>query len=445
MLILLFYVMKTGSGYVRSDGTVVIFLQTASQARRIYATVLNVRTNADGYKEQGVTFPDGDMQYRLICDTYNEIGLSPTDVTYVEAHGTGTIVGDAQEVNSITDFFCSERRDAPLLIGSVKSNMGHAEAASGLCSIVKILLAMETGVIPGNLHFETPRSNLHGIIDGRLKVVDRNTQWAGGIVGVNSFGFGGANAHVILKSNEKQKLPTSNHTFPRLAIVSGRTNDAINLLLNEIDENKNDVELLNMINEIHVKNIPLHYFRGYAVVGDTIETIREVTENIDEKRSIWYIYSGVGSQWTNMGKDLMELDVFRKSIERSADVLKPKGIDLIALLTNSGENTFDDVLNSFVAIICVQIGLTDVLKHLGIKPDGIVGHSYGEICSAYADGCLTAEETVLVAYWNGYCASTTPLEKAMMASVGLSLDEMKVSMTHFATFRLNFFYYFHFI
>lgn len=164
---------ETGDGYVRSDGCVVIFMQKASQARRIYSTVLNIRTNTDGSKEQGITFPNGEMQKQLIREAYNEIGLNAADVPFIEADGTGTKVGDTQEVNAITDLFCSEPRDTPLLIGSVKSNMGHAEAASGLCAIVKVLLAMETGVIPANLHFSMPNPNLHGIIDGCIKVVDR--------------------------------------------------------------------------------------------------------------------------------------------------------------------------------------------------------------------------------------------------------------------------------
>lgn len=187
---------ESGNGYVRSDGCVVTFLQKAADSRRIYATILNVRTNTDGAKDQGITFPNGQMQNRLIRETYEEIGLDPKLVSYVEAHGTGTKVGDPQEVNSICDFFCKDRK-TPLLIGSVKSNMGHSEPASGVCSIAKILIAMEAGVIPGNLHYKNANPDLYGIMDGRMKVVDRNMEWNGGIIGLNSFGFGGANAHVI--------------------------------------------------------------------------------------------------------------------------------------------------------------------------------------------------------------------------------------------------------
>lgn len=161
--------MLAGNGYVRSEAAVVIYLQKASVARRVYATVVNARTNTDGNKEQGITFPSGDMQKRLILETYAEAGVSPSEVVYVEAHGTGTKVGDPQEVNAIADVFC-KGRPGPVLVGSVKSNMGHSEPASGLCSIAKVLIAMENGQIPANLHFKDPNKNIPALQDGRLQV-----------------------------------------------------------------------------------------------------------------------------------------------------------------------------------------------------------------------------------------------------------------------------------
>lgn len=153
----------------RAEAVSTIFLQKAHDARRIYATVIDIKTNVDGYKVQGLTFPSGEMQNKLMREVYDNCNINPADVTYVEAHGTGTKVGDPQEVNSIVDIFCKNRKD-PLLIGSVKSNMGHAEAACGLCSIVKVLISMECGIIPGNLHFKNPNPNIPALSDGRLKV-----------------------------------------------------------------------------------------------------------------------------------------------------------------------------------------------------------------------------------------------------------------------------------
>lgn len=412
---------ESGNGYVRSEGCVVILMQRAVNARRIYSSVLNVRTNTDGSKEQGITYPSGDMQNRLIRETYQDIGLNPSEVTYVEAHGTGTKVGDPQEVNSICDFFCKDRK-SPLLIGSVKSNMGHSEPASGVCSLAKLLIAMNEGVIPANLHFKKPNPDLHGLLDGRMKVVDKNHKWEGGIIGVNSFGFGGANAHVILKSHRKPKVVTPKDDFPKLVVCSGRTEEAVEAILETASKHQDDEEFLGLINEIHSKPISSHFYRGFALVkGDNVT--REVLDFKDEKRPVWYIYSGMGSQWASMAKDLMQLDVFRNSIHRCAEALKPEGLDLIDILTKSDEARFDNILYSFVSIAAVQVALTDVLTHCGMTPEGMVGHSVGELGCAYADGCFTPEQTVLAAYWRGRSILDTNLSEGAMAAVGLSWEE----------------------
>lgn len=415
-----------GAGYVRAEGCVVFYIQRATKARRVYASVLNARINTDGHKEQGITFPSGEMQNRLITETYNSVGIRGADVTYVEAHGTGTAAGDPQEVNSITDFFCVDRKE-PLLVGSVKSNMGHSEAASGTCSLAKILIAMENGIIPGNLHYNTPNPELKSIIDGRIKVVDRNTQWNGGIVGLNSFGFGGANGHVILKSFTKPKaLPIPENSLPRLVITSGRTNESVLEILGAAQVHKNDSEFLGLINDIHLKNIPRHGFRGYTIVdGSNTVSLQESQEMIDQNRPIWYIYSGMGSQWAGMARDLMQIDVFRNSIEKCAKALRSEGIDLIKVMTEKDDNIFNSILNSFISITAIQVALTDLLHFLNITPNGVVGHSVGELGCAYADGCFTPEQAVLAAYWRGKSILDTDLAPGAMAAVGLSWEQCK--------------------
>lgn len=148
-------------------------MQKSCDAKRVYATVINSKTNTDGNKEQGITYPSGDMQNKLMREVYNEAGINPADVAYVEAHGTGTKVGDPQECNSIADLFCKDRK-GPLLMGSVKSNMGHSEPASGLCSVAKVLVAMESGFIPGNLHYNSPNTDIPALSDGRIQVCANN-------------------------------------------------------------------------------------------------------------------------------------------------------------------------------------------------------------------------------------------------------------------------------
>lgn len=416
---------SSGNGYVRSEAAVVILLQKASSARRVYATVLNAGTNTDGNKEQGITFPAGGMQKRLIERVYNEVGINPADVAYVEAHGTGTKVGDPQEVNSIADVFC-KNRTTPLLIGSVKSNMGHSEPASGLCSIAKVLIAMERGMIPGNLHFKEANKEIAALNDGRLQVVHKNWPWNGGMAAINSFGFGGANAHIILRSNPKNKgsnaapMPSQ---VPRVIAVSGRTEEAVNHLLDEAEKNQ-DEEFYALLNDIHKQNIAGHGFRGYTLLGGA-EPTREVAMAGEAGRPVWWVFAGMGSQWASMAKSMMRLEPFAKAINTCAAALKPHGVNLIDLVTNSDAKTFENVLNSFVSIAAVQVALVDTLRSMGIEPDGIIGHSVGELGCAYADNTFTAEQTVLAAYWRGRAILESKLAPGAMAAVGMSWEEVK--------------------
>lgn len=127
------------TGYMRSETIGVVYLQRAKTAKRIYATLVYAKTNCDGYKEQGITFPSSEMQRSLFEEFYSECGISPSSLAYIEAHGTGTKVGDPEEINAVQKIFCKDR-NSPLLIGSVKSNLGHSEPASGLCQIAKVII-----------------------------------------------------------------------------------------------------------------------------------------------------------------------------------------------------------------------------------------------------------------------------------------------------------------
>nr|XP_022904132.1 fatty acid synthase isoform X2 [Onthophagus taurus] len=413
---------ESGNGYVRSEAAVVVFLQKASNSRRVYATVLGAKTNTDGNKEQGITYPSGNMQNKLMKEVYAEAGVSPYEVSYVEAHGTGTKVGDPQEVNSIAELFCKNRKGS-LLIGSVKSNMGHSEPASGLCSMAKVVIAMESGFIPGNLHFKSPNPDIPALNDGRLKVVTKPEPWNGGIMAINSFGFGGANAHIVLRSNPKPKTTWPMGPLPRVIGISGRTEDGVNEFLDQIVTHKQDEEFLSLIDQVHSLNIPGHSYRGYAVLGD--EITKEISQLQGDKRPLWYVFSGMGSQWPQMAKQLIEIEIFKNSIKKCSDALKPKGINLEDLLINGTDATFDNVLNSFISIAAVQVALTDILTTIGLTPDGIVGHSVGEIGCAYADGTLTAEQAILAAYSRGKAIMESNLNPGAMAAVGLSWEECK--------------------
>ncbi|KAG8225765.1 hypothetical protein J437_LFUL005724, partial [Ladona fulva] len=412
---------EQADGYCRSETVAVVFLQKNTVANRIYGTIVHAKTNCDGYKEQGITYPSGRMQRELLHEFYSECKIDPGTLGYLEAHGTGTKVGDPEELNAIDEVFCKPRnleKLGPLPVGSVKSNLGHSEAASALCSVAKVLLAMETGFIPPNLHFNEPRRGIPALAENRVKVVTEKTKWTGGLAGVNSFGFGGANAHVLFRWNEKPKLPPLNglggDTIPRLVIASGRSEEAVERILSEVESmGPVDPEFVALLHKIHSSNIPGHIYRGYTLYYP------------GARRSLWFVFSGMGSQWAGMGKDLLRLPAFASAIATCDSVLKPRGLNIYRIISDEDPGIYEDILNSFVGIAAVQIGLVDALAAAGIEADGFVGHSVGELGCAYADGCLTAQQMILAAYSRGLASIETPLIVGSMAAVGLSQRQVR--------------------
>ncbi|NWS73173.1 FAS synthase, partial [Crotophaga sulcirostris] len=413
----------SGAGYCRSEAMVVVLLTKKSMAKRIYATVVNAGTNTDGFKEQGVTFPSGEMQQKLASSVLRESGIRPEEVEYVETHGTGTKVGDPQELNGVINVFTQCERE-PLLIGSVKSNMGHSEAASGLAALVKVLLSLEHGVWAPNIHYSTPNPDIPALQDGTLKVVSQPMPVKGGLVSINSFGFGGANANVVLRPNKSKSQPLETSNVPRLVQFCGRTQEAVEVLIEETRKRAECVPFMSLVSDISGIPVSSMPYRGYTLVG-TESDIKEVERVHSSGRPLWYICSGMGTQWKGMGLSLMKLDLFRQSILRSDEALKDTGLKVSDLLLKEDENTFDDTVHAFVGLAAIQIAQIDILKAAGLEPDGIVGHSVGELACGYADKSLSHEEAILAAYWRGRCVKEAKLPPGGMAAVGLTWEECK--------------------
>uniref|UniRef100_A0A8D8UL46 Fatty acid synthase n=1 Tax=Cacopsylla melanoneura TaxID=428564 RepID=A0A8D8UL46_9HEMI len=418
---------EAANGYCRSEAVCIMLLQKQKDSKRIYARVVHAKTNCDGYKEQGITYPSGQLQQRLLEDFYEECEVDPKKLAWVEAHGTGTKVGDPEEVQALENVFCPGR-DSPLLIGSVKSNIGHSEPASGVCSVTKVILSMENGFIPPNINFKSPRKDIPSFHNGKIRVVTEKQPWDGGLVGINSFGFGGANCHVLLESNPKLKsnngLPSDD--LPRLVCASGRTEEAVEVMLNDLESRPLDVEFVRLFHDIHNEDIAGHVYRGYTILSKKPNNlVRSITHFSGETRPIWFVFSGMGSQWTGMGADLMRIPAFAAAIEKCHNVLKPKGVDVKRIITENNPKIFDNIFNSFVGIAAIQIGLVDVLQTLNIVPDHIIGHSVGELGCAYADGCFTIEQTILAAYYRGLASIETEFIRGSMAAIGLGYKDIR--------------------
>ncbi|XP_075559836.1 fatty acid synthase-like [Dermacentor variabilis] len=420
-----------GNGYVRSETVGVFFLQRASEARRIYAKVINVKANTDGYKTEGITFPSSKLQERLLREVYAEAKVDPRKVGYVEAHGTGTKVGDPQELSAISNVFCGPGREKPLKIGSVKSNIGHSEGSSGIGSMAKVILALETGTIAGNLHFKEANPNIPSLHDGTIEVVDKPSPLPGNLIGINSFGFGGANVHAILEANPApcvDTLPREKPELPRLVLMAGRNKDSLERTLNRVEAEgpypDSAYALLNKVGQPSLYQFP---YRGFAVIrvdGSGQEAVKVAEQAPFEKRPLWFVFTGMGCQWNGMARQMMQFDVFARSIRKSHELLEQFGIDLIDLVTS--DNPANQTLVSpFVSVAVIQVALVDMLRAIGVHPDGILGHSAGETGCAYADGGFTAEQTVLCAYWRGRCVELEKPPKGAMAAVGLTWEETK--------------------
>ncbi|KAF9823812.1 hypothetical protein SFRURICE_006663, partial [Spodoptera frugiperda] len=317
----------------------------------------------------------------------------------------GTRVGDPQELQAIDEIFCPGRK-SPLLIGSIKSNLGHTEPASGLCSIAKMCIAYNTGYIPPNIHFKTPREGVAALAEKRLSVVTDKTPWGRGMSGVNN------------------GIPSDN--LPRLACVSGRTVSAVARILDDLESRTVDVDEIRLLHAIHDDDIAGHDFKGYilldqlkhSLLGSTptksVQLARQIQYFSGVRRPVWFVYSGMGSQWAGMAKELMRIPVFAAAIEKHQPDEDRHWND---------PKIYDNILNSFIGIAAVQIGLTDVLKTIGIEPDYIIGYSVGDFGCAYADGCLTAEEVILSAYNRGLALENKPYFKDSMADISIGYHQ----------------------
>ncbi|XP_067207655.1 fatty acid synthase-like isoform X2 [Linepithema humile] len=415
------------SGYSRSETVSVVYLQKAKNAKRIYAICKQIKLNNDGYKEEGITFPSSHMQSALLTEFYNECKVPPSDLDYIEAHGTATRVGDPEEINAIRNVLCQNRK-TPLMVGSVKSNLGHAEPASGFTQIAKVIIAFETGFVPPNINFTSPRNDIDALMDGSIRVITEAMPLKNGYIAMNSFGFGGSNAHLLLKWNPKKKVNNGApiDDLPRLVALSGRTEESVKLFLNDVANHPIDVEYIRLLHDIHTNDIDGHSWRGYIILASRQKnSIQKVQHCKNKKRPICFIFSALKLQWSEMGKKLLKFNAFANAVKMCDTILKPYDISITNILTKMDEKLNKSVLHTFVGSIAIQIGLVDLLTSIEIIPDFIVGHFAGELGCAYADGCLTMEQTILSAYFIGLACVKEKLVHSSTAVVNLDYKSLK--------------------
>ncbi|XP_052739226.1 fatty acid synthase [Bicyclus anynana] len=423
------------AGCAMSEAVNVLFLQKAKDALRIYAEVVHVKciytsSLQDETKGQKYSFyRDPEDMADFLNTFYQEIQIPPQVVEYVEAFGLGELKTDKAELEAIEKVFCNNRKST-LLVGSVMSNIGYTESASGISNITKVLLGYHNGLLAGNLNCESPRNDISALRDGRMRILTDHQSFGRSYTAVNGLSVGGVNAHVLLDGHYKAKDPTRYKTkIPHLVVISGRQESSVEKILEDLKSRSVDPEEIALLHNIHKTRISGHLGRGYIVLDtngndETICLSERLDDFDDAKRPLWFVYSGMGSQWAGMGATLMRIPIFAAAIEKCRQALEPKGVNIVHIITSPDKTIFDNILNSFVGIAAIQIGLTDVLRALGILPDKIIGHSVGELGCAYADGCFTAEEMILSAYSRGLVSVQTPFIRGSMAAVGVGFEQI---------------------
>ncbi|PWY80872.1 ketoacyl-synt-domain-containing protein [Aspergillus sclerotioniger CBS 115572] len=445
----------SADGYARADGVNAIYIKRLDDAIRNHDVVRSIirgtATNSNG-RTPGIAQPSIDGQEAVVRKAYARAGLDPGQTAYVETHGTGTKVGDPVEVEALSRVFRKYQRASATLLGSVKPNLGHGEATSGLSSLIKATLALEHKKIPATIGVK----NINPAIRAKewgVEVVTRMSSFPQSPgrhphrISVSSFGYGGANAHAILE--EATCLPN------QVSYTNGWTTGAGDQSLgefalpyllpfsaNHLRSLEGRVERLSHLNLSAVSLQDLAYTlgerrshlarRGYVIAHPktmsqdiNVDNLRLSTTGrglVDDKLA--FVFTGQGAQWKGMARQLLHFPTF-------ADTVRQLDADLSSLPHPPDWRIFDILLDdsdccpinqaAFAQPIttAVQIGLVTLLRSWSIRAEAVIGHSSGEIAAAYAAGLLSTREAIILAYYRGY-AVTQQAPSGAMAAIGLN-------------------------
>ncbi|MES2591098.1 MAG: SDR family NAD(P)-dependent oxidoreductase [Bacteroidota bacterium] len=420
---------EKANGYVRSEGVGVVYLKPVSKAvadgNKIYALIKSSSCNSDGFTPEGFTVPSESAQTAMLKNAYGLANIDVNRVQYIEAHGTGTPVGDPIETKAFANVFSKRNADNPLMIGSVKTNIGHLEGAAGVAGLIKLALAIKNKTIPGNLHFDkiNPKIDLE---NWKLKVVDNTIVWpeqkdgSPRVGGVNSFGAGGTNAHVVIeeyiaKENNVKAVSVQEENF-YLFQISAQTNDALKNLLTEYKNyiNSSDQSLRDICYNIGIrrsdlkcriaitaenKNDLIHKIDAF-LEGTVLAGVVSNELNVPLKK-VGFVFTGQGPQWFAMGQELIAKEPLFKSIIQQIEAYFKEiaGWSLLEEMNKDEQSSrVNDTRIAQPAIMAIQIALVELWKKHGVQPEGVVGHSIGEVAAAYTAGSLTLEQAVQVIF-----------------------------------------------
>ncbi|MGW4843136.1 type I polyketide synthase [Nocardia brasiliensis] len=437
----------SGDGYGRGEGAGIVVLKRLDDAvrdgDRIYAVVKATGTNQDG-RTTAITVPNGDAQQALARTVCARADLTPDQITYVEAHGTGTLVGDPIELHALGLVYgAGSGRDDVVGVGSLKATLGHSEAASGVASVIKSALAIRHRTLPPQGWFEQPNPDIPFDELGirvQLEAEPVGPEVGRMTVAINSFGYGGTNAHTILQEFVPESpvvresarhygvLPLSARSPAAARAMAGRFAD---LLAEGADPDQ--------LAEAAWTRLAHHQYRTGVLVGDSTTLIDDLRhfaagEGRDAVHTISrhsskpvFVFSGMGPQWWGMARELLTTEgVFADNAHR-IDVLFREilGTSIIAeLLRPEDESRITATELAQPANFLVQVALVRALADLGITPAAVVGHSAGEVSAAYIAGMLSLRDAVLVVCHRARLQATTAGTGGMLA-IGLTSEQAR--------------------
>ncbi len=436
-------------GYARGEGAALVVLKPLAKALAdgdpIYAVIRGGAVNQDG-RSNGLTAPSGEAQEAVLRDAYRAGGVDPARVEYVEAHGTGTLLGDPIEARALGRVLAPGREQGGrCLVGSVKANIGHLEAAAGVAGLIKVALALRHATLPPSLHFREPNPRI-AFDDLGLAVVRERAGWpstaAPRLAGVSSFGFGGTNAHLVLESHDP--APVERPVAPPSAVllpISARSPEALRDLARAYREAIAGGASLADLAYSASRHRPAMEHRMAVVAGSAEEaaTLLDAHASGEPRASVAsgrrvpgragsrlaFVFSGQGVQWVGMGRDLLATEpLFREAFDAVDRLVGAvAGWSPRAELDAPAESTrIFDPEYAQPTLFAIQVALAALWRSWGIEPDAVVGHSLGEVSAACVSGILGLEDAVRLVLVRGRLTQRE-LGQGRTLAVALGPDE----------------------
>ncbi|KAI1323180.1 putative polyketide synthase [Xylariaceae sp. FL0255] len=447
---------ESADGYGRAEGAGALYLKRLSDAIRdgdvIRGVIRSSAVNTNGKVEgMGITFPNVLGQETVLRHAYQRANLDPNKTAYLECHGTGTPSGDPIEVRAISNGMNDSRsKDKPLILGAVKSNIGHSEAASGIFATMKATLCTEKSAIPGVHGFCKLNPNIKDQ-EWNVKIASKLMEWPDGFeerrASVSSFGYGGTNAHLVIESIETL-CPWYEHGHPKATAQYvyniGDRPFLITMSAHDRKTLKRNIQIhQHVVTDYHLPDLAYTLNcrrsrfaeRGYTITfpGKETESFSDESfkfgSTLDGPAKIGFVFTGQGAQWARMGYEAMNcFPQFAEIIEALDQVLlrasPPPAWTLKSILSSQADaSRIGDAEISQPACTAIQIAIVDLFSTWGIEPAVTIGHSSGEIAAAYAAGRISAPEAILAAYMRGLAVKKAAPTGTMLA-VGLGAEEM---------------------